>query len=72
MRTHFLYEIVYQQQHKDGDLKYYLSDSSKKCMINYPCILDKMSQQIPLSLTKFKNSINEYSYILDLISKLYE
>jgi hypothetical protein len=43
----------------------------EKYMINYPCILDMMSEQIPLSLTQFRNSINEYSYILDLISKLY-
>ena len=42
----------------------------EKYMINYPCILDMMSDQILLSLTQFKNSINEYSYILDLISKL--
>ena len=44
----------------------------EKCMINYPCILDKISQQIFLSLTKFKNSINEYSYSHDLTSKLYK
>ena len=25
----------------------------EKCMINYPCILDKISQQILLSLTRF-------------------
>ena len=35
LRTRFLYDIVYQQQHKNRDPKYYLSDTSVYCTIIY-------------------------------------